>query len=507
MLRDGGRAVHVEPLVFDLLVFFVERAGQVLARDLIIEQVWDGRIVSDATVSSCIKSARKALGDTGDSQTYIRTIRGRGFQFVANVASVPAEPEPTVKLRPMAADRAEPSASVSSAPKVAVLPLFPLSSDPEVALLGDALAQEIILELARLHWLLVVARGSAFKFRGQEIDLASVGGILGADYCVTGTIARNAGQCVISVELCRTSDAGLVWAERFATPDGEIMHMRSTIAGEIVSALETRIQQFEALQSSRVPTEHLGAWAAYHLGLWHMLRFNRQDNAIAAGLFTKAVGLDARFARAHAGLSFTHFQNAFLGFVPDTAAELAHLRSHAEKSLELDPLDPVVNLTMGRAEWLAGSLEGAVDWMERAIALSPNYAFAIYNSALIGTFLGDGDANEPKVVRAITLSPVDPLNYAMLATRALTHMVRGNYATAAEWADRAVRAPNAHVQIYAIAAFANELNGNRAKAETYVAHIRRAMPGFDRSEFLKLFPFRDAARHEEIAASLRRLGL
>src|SRR5258706_14660868 len=78
-LRANSASIHVEPMVFDLLCFLVENAGQVLTREAIIERVWKGRFVSEATVSSCIKSARKALGDSGQNQTYIRTLRGRGF--------------------------------------------------------------------------------------------------------------------------------------------------------------------------------------------------------------------------------------------------------------------------------------------------------------------------------------------------------------------------------------------------------------------------------------------
>src|SRR6478752_7640660 len=93
-LRLGASDIHIEPLVFDLLRFLVERAGQVVTRDIIVEHVWHGRFVSDATISSCIKSARRALGDDGRSQVYIRTIRGRGLQFVPLVhkdAVVPAD--------------------------------------------------------------------------------------------------------------------------------------------------------------------------------------------------------------------------------------------------------------------------------------------------------------------------------------------------------------------------------------------------------------------------------
>ena len=87
-LRSRGSDIHIEPLVFDLLCFFVENTGKVLSRDAIVERVWKGRFVSDAAVSSCVKAVRKALGDDGENQNFIRTVRGRGFQFTAPVVGV-----------------------------------------------------------------------------------------------------------------------------------------------------------------------------------------------------------------------------------------------------------------------------------------------------------------------------------------------------------------------------------------------------------------------------------
>jgi TolB-like protein len=508
-LRAGCAAIHVEPMVFDLLCFFVENAGQVLAREAIIGHVWKGRFVSDATVSSCIKSARKALGDSGQNQTYIRTLRGRGFQFAASVESMldglHAIPRPAPPIESMN----EPGslAAANAPPKIAVLPLFPLSADPQLGLMGDALAQEIILELSRLHWLFVIARGSSFQFRGQEVDFVRVSEILGTSYFLTGTIMQRAKQLIVGVELSRWPENNVIWADRFTLPAGDIMHMWSPIAGQIAAALEPRIQLAEASQAAKVPTEQLDAWAAYHRGLSHMYRFNKRDNELAGHLFTRAVNLDPGFARAHAGLSFTHFQNAFLGFSADVEEETRKTRKHAIGCMELDQLDPFVNLTMGRAEWLSGDLDAALPWLDRSVVLSPNYAFGIYNSALVGALLGEGENNDIKVARAMALSPIDPLSYAMLATRGLTHSVRGNYQAAAEWADHAVRSPNAHIQIFAIAAFTNELAGNRRKAEEYVRQIRLSNPNYGKSDFLKSFPFRDGRTRKQVEQSLDRLGL
>lgn len=528
-LRQGEKTVHVEPLVFDLLHCLVSRAGEVLTREQIIARVWDGRFVSDATVSSAIKAARRALGDDGERQAFIRTVRGRGFQFTAVVEEIPPAsgaqvsaqaplkpPEPRIAgtATPDTADSASQSvahpgqtSSLAASLRIAVLPLFPLSNEPELQIFGDAISQEIILELSRLHWLSVIARGSSFQFRGQEIDLVDAQKRLSADYFVTGTILGSGDRCMLTVELCHAKSGNVLWADSFAAKSEELMHLRSSLAGQIVATLEPRIQANEAAASVHVPTEQLDAWAAYHRGLWHMYHLSERRSDEAAKLFRHAISLDPMFARAHAGLSFSHFHKALVREDGDIDDQVQETRRHAERAMELDPLDPFVNLSFGRSKWIAGDLEGGLVWMERASAISPNFVFALYNRALIGTLLGEGSANETRIIQAIDLSPIDPLSYAMLATRALTYVVRSDFETACAWADQAARAPHAHVQIFAIGAFTNELAGNRARADAHVAELRRRRPHFVAADFLRSFPLPPGPIRTRVEKSLGRLGL
>ena len=118
-LTSDGVPVHVEPLVFDLLRLFVENCGAVVDRDRMLAEVWDGRFVSEATLSTAVKSARRALGDSGEAQTWIETVRGRGFRFKGAVSvEVPARPA----APPAARARSRPGVPARSAPSIAVLP-------------------------------------------------------------------------------------------------------------------------------------------------------------------------------------------------------------------------------------------------------------------------------------------------------------------------------------------------------------------------------------------------
>ena len=243
-------------------------------------------------------------------------------------------------------------------PSIAVLPFRSIGTADRYAAIADALPDELIAELSRLRWLFVIARGSSFRFRSETADLAR--GRQGARRALLPVRDRRAlerATLAVTVQLVDTRDGGVVWADRLSSTVDDVHETRAAILARVISALELQIPLHEARAARLVAPDGLDAWSAYHLGLQHMFRFHRTDNAVAGELFARAVAADPRFARAHAGLSFVHFQNAFLGYTPDPAAEADEARRAAERSVELDPLDPFANLTMGRSYWLAGDLD------------------------------------------------------------------------------------------------------------------------------------------------------
>lgn len=391
-------------------------------------------------------------------------------------------------------------------PTIAVLPLQIRAADPNHQLYGDAVASEIIVELSKLRWLFVIARGSSFQFRDASVDLTAASRVLGARYFLTGSIHVHGQQAIVTAELSQAAEGRVVWADRFDCAIGDVLQLRYTITARIVTAIETRIQMAEAEQAARLPTENLDAWSAYHRGIWHMYRFNQHDNQIATQMFQRAISADPHFARAHAGLSFTHFQDAFLDYSNDAAHQRELTRRLAEKSLELDPLDPFVNLTMGRSAWLDNHLESSADWLDRTLDLSPNYAFAVYNRGLIDAILNDGEQSERRIERAIALSPIDPLNHAMCGTRALSHIVRGNYQEAVGWANQAAKHPTAHAHLFLIGALANELVGDRDAASQFWNRVRQFDANYTADDFFQSFQFRDEATRDAIRGALHRLA-
>src|SRR5277367_2050297 len=334
-LRSGDEVCSVEPQVFALLALLVDNRERLVSKDEIIEKVWDGRVVSEAAVASRIKSARKVLGDDGKTQRFIKTIHRQGFRFVAD-----AKVSRSIVAGQGGGKQAVQSADPASRPSIAVLPFRPIGAAGSYATISDALPHELITELSRLRWLFVTARGSSFRLRGSDADTREIGRLLDVRYCLSGTVEIAGASLAVTVELSDTRDGGVVWAEHFAAALEDVHQIREDIRSKILTALEIRIPLHEAALARLTVTENLDAWSAYHLGLQHMYRFNRKDNAAATHLFQQAVIRDPGFARAHAGLSFAHFQAAFMHYSDDRASEVALARRFATRGVELDPIDP-----------------------------------------------------------------------------------------------------------------------------------------------------------------------
>ena len=391
-------------------------------------------------------------------------------------------------------------------PSIAVLPFRLVGGGGPYDAIADALPHELIAELARVRWLFVTARGSSFRLRAPDLDLIEAGRLLGVRYCVSGAVAVAGTDLAITVELVDTRDGGIVWAERFAGAVDDVHGFREEIRSRIVAALEIQIPLHEALHARLTVTEDLDAWSAYHKGLQHMYRFNRKDNAAAMALFEHAVLKDPAFARAHAGLSFLHFQTAFLRHTDDRAREIDLARRTAERGLELDPLDPFVNFTMGRTFWLTGDLERSLTWLERSTSISPSFAQGIYARAWTEALSERALEGRRHADLAMQLSPLDPLYYAMVGTRAFTHMEQCEDKEAAEWAERAARQPNAHALIGMIAVAAHALAEDDARAAFWSADVRGRHPALTRVDFFRSFPMKADRMRKRVSTALARFG-
>jgi tetratricopeptide (TPR) repeat protein len=298
-------------------------------------------------------------------------------------------------------------------------------------------------------------------------------------------------RLTVNVELAETRTARVVWAEIFNRALDDTFLVLDEMGNAIVASIASEIETIERNRAILRPPSSLDAWEALHRGLWHMYRFRKDDNERARGFFEQSLKFDPTFARAYAGLSFTHFQNAFQGWAK-REPEIERAFATADQSLAADERDPAAHWSMGRALWLRGRHDESVDALERAIDLSPNFALGHYTLAFVQAQAGDPDAAIAASDYSRSLSPFDPLLFGMLGARALALVRLGRFDEAAEWAVKAAARANAHEHIHAIAAYSLALAGRQGEAAACLAGIQKRHPGYTVRDFLNAFHF-DAA--------------
>lgn len=389
---------------------------------------------------------------------------------------------------------------------VAVMPFVEATpADAPASQLAHGLTDDIITRLAKLRALFVIARGTTYALGDRGIDALEAGRILDVEYVASGRVRREGARTSVVVELAETHDARIVWADELVASGEGTFGVLDAIVDRIVAAIAEEIEIAECNRAILKPPSSLDAWEAYHRGLWHMYKFRGPDNRDAEQFFRSALHLDPTFARAHAGLSFTHFQNVFLGLTPDRERQMGLALATATESVASDDRDPTAHWALGRALWLRGGKDESVAELQRSIELSPNFALGHYTLGFVEAQSGDPRRAIEASDTSRTLSPFDPLQFAMLGTRALAHVRLGELDEAVDWALKAIGRPNAHAHIVAIAASTLALTDRHPEARALVARIRERIPTYDIESFLRAFRF-DSDTEKLLRKSARTIG-
>lgn len=505
-LRRGGDVQPVEPQVFALLAFLVENRDRLVSRDDILDAIWHGRIVSDSALSSRIKAVRQAVGDDGQAQRLIRTVHKRGFRFVGTVETGEAPAEAGAVAAQPVSEAVPPEAELFSAatiqlpsePSVAILP-FQTIGEPG-GVLAEGLAHDLITRLGRARWLFVIARGSAFRFRGAGQNPAGVAATLGVRYVAHGAVQTAGRRVRVHAALTDRTSGAEIWSEQYDRSRDDLFAVQTEISDSIAASVESQIEFSERGRSLLKPSENLDAWEAYHRGCWHMFKFRPEHYEMAERYFLRSIELDRTSPRPLSGLSFVHWQRAFLEISEDRAGEIARARELAEEALSLDPRDPQGYHALGRAYLLAGDVQAAEGELQKAVDLNPSFALGHYSLAFSLYLAGLTEEGLESVGRAERLSPYDPMRFAMFAVKAMQLVSMGAADEAADLVRRAVKESNAHFHILAIAAHVFAQAGQPDEAAEYLRRLYAIRPGYDAETYLRAFPL---FRSEDVEAARR----
>jgi TolB-like protein len=409
-LRQAGKIVPIEPQVFDLLVYLVRNCNRIVSKNELIDAVWLGRIVSEAAFSSRLSAARRALGDDGVGQLFIRTHYKRGFSFVGKLEdqSTPADSKPASQQSATGAAATAPALVRSDRPYVAVLPFRNISDDPEQERFASGLTEDVITGLTRQPWFSVVTLNSHSSSGDETVDLRKVAGDLGVRYAFEGSVRTAADRVRVSGRLIDAWNNVHVWADRYDCGSINTFGRQDQISNQIVDAVTSQIIMAEAAQLRRKPLENTHARDLVIQALPHMWRTSMDEHLQAQELLKQAIKLDPKCAHAHALLGWAYASmfnlnsHVPIGELTDGAIDAG------AKAVTFDEQAHWGHLVLGIGYARRRRPDEAVAHISKSVALNPNFALGHAGLGYAFACGGQPQRGLESLREARRLSPLDP---------------------------------------------------------------------------------------------------
>lgn len=438
-VRRDGKALAVQPQVFDVLRYLVVNHDRIVSKDELFDKVWQGRFVSEATLSSRIKAVRQLIGDTGKQQALLLTLRHRGFRYVGVVET---ELPGTSRIASVAAKMPTPSMGSDPPTCIAVLPFEMVGEGVDRAYVGQGIAADIIALLARHQWLTVIARGSSFAVDARSTP-RQIASMLGVNYLLSGRIRWHEASGRIDAELTDCDSARLLWSQSYVIETTNIQAVLEEIAQQIAATIEPKLAQIERQKTERKRPEDFKAWDCCHQAFWHLYRFTADDLSVAKTWFLKALQFDRNMARARAGLAYASLQLAFYGSPARRSEELQQALTESQAAVALEPQDAFNRFAFGRSLCLLCRYSEAQAELEQAIEANQSFAQAYFALAFCFTVWDNPAAALPLYEKAVRLSPQDPHVWTFHHMRSVALFRLDRLDEAEDFVRAAVRQPHA----------------------------------------------------------------
>ena len=499
-LRRRGDIVPVEPQVFDLLAYLVRHRDHVVTKDDLLTAVWNGRIVSESALTTRINAARTALGDSGDTQRLIRTLRGRGVRFVGTVE------EPQV---PGAVDGNEPQLVLPDGPSIAVLPFENMSGDPEQVYFADGMVDDILSALSRVRWLFVIARQSSFIYKGRAVDVRQIGRELGVRYVVEGSVRKAGNRVRIVAQLIEAETGTHIWADHHDGDLRDIFALQDDITERIVSAVEVNVQAAEIRRARAKPTGNLTAYDIYLRALPAYFGQTETDYNRTQALLGSAIEMDPEYAEALGTLTDSVTAGTLQGWQGSWTRGWEEACRLADRALAAGPDNSTCVVSAAFTYGvLADRFEEALDLADRALMLHPNSVLVRNRVGAIYGVCGETDKAIAQLEAARRMNPLDSKKAATatLATLSFTLYMARRFEESIHAGRRALAfTPTSNTSRKYVAASLAQL-GRLNEAQAEIAELVKHQPEASLALF-RQHGFRHKWMHELHIEGLRKAGL
>ncbi|KRR16335.1 winged helix-turn-helix domain-containing protein [Bradyrhizobium retamae] len=495
-------AVAITPQVFDLLEYLIRNRERVVSKEDIIRAVWNGRIVSDAALTTRLNAVRSAIGDSGEQQRLIKTLPRRGVRFVGTVRETPMAADSAViadsdeqRIR-SASDSVRvdgivrhgpdtrthngvPMLRSPSAPRlsIVVLPFANIGGNPEQDYLVEGVTDSLTTDLSRLRNLFVISRNSAFSYKGKEIDVRQVGRELNVRYVLEGSVQRNSDRLRVNVQLIDAENGKHLWAERFEKSVGDLFDVQDEIVSRVAHTLHVQLILAEAQRAKRSPDPdatdlNFQGVACLYKG------WTPEYLAQARSFFERALAVDHQSIAAMVGIANVDLIAVISLLTDDPTACLSAAETNAIKALSLAPDLAYAHLVLGGIYSTTNRAAQGITECEQALALDRNLVYAHSAIGLAKYYMGRAAETEAHILEAFRLSPRDMGAYQWMYFLGAAKIHLGADAEAVARLRRSIdlnrNLPPAHFALAAALGLLGALDEARAAAEAGLA----LSPGF-----------------------------
>ena len=456
-ISKGDIEEKVEPRVMDLLVCLSSQAGEVIAREELESKVWTGMVVGYDALSSAMIKLRKAFHEDSKHPLIIQTVSKRGYRLITAVKPVNLTTESVdtsafkfiekinnkslrVGLFVLFAlgligliyndsllDSQSPLASTenSKIPAIIVLPFLNMSDDPKQGYFSDGITEDIITDLSRISNLLVMARNTSFRYKGQAVKPTEIGKDLNVQYLLEGSVRKEGEQLRLNVQLIDTRNGFHVWSNRYDRKLKDVFVLQDELTRNIVNALAIQLTEQEETSLSRVSTNNFQAYEHYLQGQKLARERTRVGFSQAEAEFKRAIKLEPTYARAYGSLAVLFIRKFTNGWTDSPTESRDRALDMAIQAVSVDKALPQAYWSLGFVHLYRNEFEQAAIAVKKAINIAPSYADGYALLALINNRLGNADEAIRFINKAMTLNPYYTWDYPYNLGRA--YYVKGDY--------------------------------------------------------------------------------
>lgn len=391
-------------------------------------------------------------------------------------------------------------------PSIAVLPFDNMSAETGQDYLADGIVEAITAALSCIRSFFVIARNSAFTYKGRATNARDIGKELGVAYLLEGSVQKAGNRLRIIVQLIETEGGAHVWSSRFDGAIDEFFDLEDRITEQVAGALQPSIRIAEIERSRRKRPQDLSSYDYTMRAMPHVWALEKEESAKALELLEKALAIDPEYPLALSLAGWCHAQRSVYNWADDIAGSQVMARSLAERAADLNGDDPVILAVLGAVHTFVRNYGTARVLLERALALDPNGAWAWSRLGWLENYADQPQKAIGNFERALRLSPIDPMNFNNYVGIGSAHEVAQEYDEAVSFYRRALEERRNARWIYRNLASSLSGAGRIEEGKQAFAEMTRNYPDLTVSKFKQAMVFSPNVL-DRMAENLRKLGL